>query len=127
MSDVVMVSKNRKAGRWFLAETLGKGRYSWVKKGYDCTDGGVVALKFISQAKNDCSASRSKQIQVERLRQIKNKHVLQILEYNLNIKYPKKDGLMIPSILLVLEYLPGGELFDILYHAHNLSDKIIRT
>eukprot|EP01084_Bolivina_argentea_P082913 150115_1 len=41
-----MVSKNRKVGRWFLGETLGKGGYSWVKKGYDRKDGHVVALKF---------------------------------------------------------------------------------
>merc|ERR1712087_1025871 len=80
------VSKNRKVGRWFLGETLGKGGYSWVKKGYDRKDGRVVALKFTSKAKGDWSASQSKQIQneIEALRQIKDKHVLQLLAYNLN-------------------------------------------
>jgi len=124
-----MVSKNRKVGRWFLGETLGKGGYSWVKKGYDRKDGRVVALKFTSKAKGDWSASQSKQIQneIEALRQIKDKHVLQLLAYNLNAKYPQKDGLIIPSVLLVLEYLPGGELFDILYYTSALSEKIART
>jgi len=124
-----MVSKNRKVGRWFLGETLGKGGYSWVKKGYDRKDGRVVALKFTSKAKGDWSASQSKQIQneIEALRQIKDKHVLQLLAYNLNAKYPQKDGLIIPSVLLVLEYLPGGELFDILYYTSALTEKIART
>eukprot|EP00484_Ammonia_sp_Unknown_P024796 CAMPEP_0197034770 /NCGR_PEP_ID=MMETSP1384-20130603/12755_1 /TAXON_ID=29189 /ORGANISM="Ammonia sp." /LENGTH=674 /DNA_ID=CAMNT_0042464725 /DNA_START=60 /DNA_END=2084 /DNA_ORIENTATION=- len=124
-----MVSKNRKVGRWFLGETLGKGGYSWVKKGYDRKDGRVVALKFTSKAKGDWTASQSKQIQneIEALRQIKDKHVLQLLAYNLNAKYPQKDGLIIPSVLLVLEYLPGGELFDILYYTAALNEKIART
>eukprot|EP01083_Nonionella_stella_P181773 652216_1 len=124
-----MVSKNRKVGRWFLGETLGKGGYSWVKKGYDRKDGRVVALKFTSKAKGDWSASQSKQIQneIEALRQIKDKHVLQLLAYNLNAKYPQKDGLIIPSVLLVLEYLPGGELFDILYYTSALTETIART
>jgi len=124
-----MVSKNRRVGRWFLGETLGKGGYSWVKKGYDRKDGRVVALKFTSKAKGDWSASQSKQIQneIEALRQIKDKHVLQLLAYNLNAKYPQKDGLIIPSVLLVLEYLPGGELFDILYYTSALSEKIARS
>lgn len=108
---------------------MGKGGYSWVKKGYDRKDGRVVALKFTSKAKGDWSASQSKQIQneIEALRQIKDKHVLQLLAYNLNAKYPQKDGLIIPSVLLVLEYLPGGELFDILYYTAALSEKIART
>ena len=32
-------SQRRKIGRWFIGETLGKGGYSWVKKGYDRKDG----------------------------------------------------------------------------------------
>mmetsp|Transcript_53188 Transcript_53188/g.88170 ORF Transcript_53188/g.88170 Transcript_53188/m.88170 type:complete len:642 (+) Transcript_53188:151-2076(+) len=123
------VQKHRKVGRWFLGETLGKGGYSWVKKGYDRKDGRVVALKFTSKAKGDWSASQSKQIQneIEALRQIKDKHVLQLLAYNLNAKYPQKDGLIIPSVLLVLEYLPGGELFDILYYTSALNERIARS
>lgn len=121
--------KNRKVGRWFLGETLGKGGYSWVKKGYDRKDGRVVALKFTSKAKGDWTPSQSKQIQneIEALRQIKHKHVLQLLAYNLNAKYPQKDGLIIPSVLLVLEYLPGGELFDILYYTSALTQTVART
>eukprot|EP01084_Bolivina_argentea_P155265 270576_1 len=122
------IVKNRKVGRWYLGETLGKGGYSWIKKGYDCKDGHVVALKFISKAKGKWSASQSKQIQneIETLRQIKDKNILQLLSYNINSTYPQKDGLLTPSVLLVLEYVPGGELFDILYLSSALTEKISR-
>ena len=100
-----------------------------VKKGYDRQDGRVVALKFTSKAKGNWSDSQSKQVQneIEALRQIRHKHVLQLLAYNLNAKYPQKDGTVIPTVLLVLEYLPGGELFDILYYTHALKEDIART
>eukprot|EP01084_Bolivina_argentea_P116884 207619_1 len=120
-----IVSKNRKTGRWFLGETLRRDRYSWVQKGYDCKTGRVVALQFTCKAQSDWSVSQLKQLQneIEALRQIKNKNVLQLLEYNLNANYPQKDGLMIPTMLLVLEYLPGGELFDILYYTTALTER----
>ena len=38
-----------------------------------------------------------------------------------------QDGSVIPTVLLVLEYLPGGELFDILYYTHALKENIART
>eukprot|EP01084_Bolivina_argentea_P202099 345367_1 len=115
----------RKVGRWFLGDNLGKGGYSWVKKGYDRKDGRVVAMKFTSKAKGDWDASQSKQIQNEidalkALNKIENKHVVQLLAFNSNAKYPQKDGLIIPCVLLVLEYLTGGELFDILYYTSAL-------
>ena len=121
--------KRRKVGRWYLGETLGKGGFSWVKKGYDRQDGRIVALKFTSKAKGNWSDSQTKQVQneIEALRQIKHKNVLQLLAYNLNAKYPQQDGTIIPTVLLVLEYLPGGELFDILRCTHALKENMART
>ena len=39
----------RRIGRWFIGETLGKGGYSWVKKGIDRKNGRIVALKFMER------------------------------------------------------------------------------
>jgi serine/threonine protein kinase len=39
----------------------------------------------------------------------------------------KKEQKFIDTILLVLEYAPGGELFDILYYTSALNEKIART
>ena len=42
--------KMRTIGRWYIGETLGKGGYSWVKKGFDKKTGKCVALKFMAKA-----------------------------------------------------------------------------
>ena len=65
--------------------------------------------------------------EIEALRNVRHKHVLRLLAYNLNAKYPQKDGKIIKTVLLVLEYLPGGELFEILYYTHALKENIART
>eukprot|EP01084_Bolivina_argentea_P116885 207621_1 len=119
----------RKVGKWFLGPTLGKGGYSWVKKGYDRKDGRIVALKFTSKLKQDWSMSQSKQIsnEISALSQIRHPNILKLMGYTLNAKYPQKDGLITPTVLLVLEYAPGGELFDILYYTSALPEIISRT
>ena len=43
-------SKKRIIERWYIGETLGKGGYSWVKKGIDIYNGKIVALKFINKS-----------------------------------------------------------------------------
>ena len=66
--------------------------------------------------------------EINALRHIRNRHVIRLLGYNLNIKYPKKNGGVIPTVLLILEYLAGGELFEILnYTQESLKENIART
>lgn len=92
-------------------------------------DGRVVALKFTSKADAKWIEEQNKQIkaEIEALRQIKHPHVMQLLAYNLNGKYPQKSGDKIPVILLVLEFMKGGELFDILFYTHELKEIVART
>ena len=44
-------------------------------------------------------------------------------------KYPERDDQTAPRdvMLLVLEYMSGGELFDILYYTNALSEVLART
>lgn len=52
---------------------------------------------------------------------------MKLYAYNLNCKYPEKSGNTLNTILLVLEFCPGGELFDILYYTQHLKAKTART
>ena len=121
-------------GRWYISETLGKGGYSWVTKGYDRETGKCVALKYMGQADESWVVEQSKQIvtEIESLKQIHHANVMKLYAYNLNARYPTKDDktgkeTTVGTILLVLEYVPGGELFDILYYTSALEEIIART
>ncbi|ETN97667.1 hypothetical protein RFI_39863 [Reticulomyxa filosa] len=150
-------SKPRSIGRWYIGETLGKGGYSWVKKGYDKKTSKCVALKFMAKADNSWAEEQvyasfypffflgldlivsplfffsrfllTKQVvtEIESLKQIRHQNVMKLYAYNLNAKYPTKNHEKLDCILLVLEYAPGGELFDILYYTSALESIVART
>lgn len=121
--------KSRKVGNYEILETLGKGGYSWVKKGLDQKKNRHVALKFMTRADSTWAHEQAEQVRTEikSLTQIRHQNVMKLYAYNLNAKYPQKSGKAIATILLVLEYCPGGELFDILYYTDKLDEKTART
>jgi len=124
------IQKNmRTIGRWYIGETLGKGGYSWVKKGFDKKTGKCVALKFMAKADQTWAQEQSKQVitEIESLKQIRHPNVMKLYAYNLNARYPTKNKEKVDVILLVLEYAPGGELFDILYYTSALEAIVART
>lgn len=121
--------KPRSIGKYNIFETLGKGGYSWVKKGEDTETGAVVALKFMNRATDQWALEQAEQVRTEikSLTQVRHDYVMKLYAYNLSAKYPLNDGTHIKTILLVLEYCPGGELFDILYYADKLEEITART
>lgn len=124
-----MAETKRKVGSYEILETLGKGGYSWVKKGVDAKSKNFVALKFMARAEDAWAADQAEQVRTEikSLTQVRHENVMKLYAYNLNSKYPDKSGKTISTILLVLEFCPGGELFDILYYTDKLDAKTART
>jgi len=119
----------RKVGQYILGETLGKGGYSWVKKGVDEKTKRPVALKFMTRAEKNYEKEQAQQVRTEikSLMRLNHVNVMKLYAYNLNCLYPEKDGAELKTILLVLEYCPGGELFDILYYTNQLDAVTART
>jgi len=119
----------RMVGDYILGETLGKGGYSWVKKGIDQKTKRPVALKFMTRADKSYEKEQANQVRTEikSLMRLNHVNVMKLYAYNLNCKYPEKSGAMLTTILLVLEYCPGGELFDILYYTNQLDPVTART
>merc|ERR1719491_2866143 len=124
------VANHRLIGRWLIGETLGKGGYSWVKRGQDIKTGKTVALKFMEKADAQWSEQQLAQTQTEidALQLVRHRHVLRLFAYNLSASYTRRDGTApIDTILLVLEHAAHGELFDILYYNAALSENVART
>lgn len=120
----------RKIGKYLIYETLGKGGYSWVKRGVDTETGATVALKFMARATDEWAVEQADQVRTEikSLTEIRHPNVMKLYAYNLSAKYPTADGKdVIKTILLVLEYCPGGEIFDILYYADTIDKQSART
>ncbi|ETO31967.1 maternal embryonic leucine zipper kinase [Reticulomyxa filosa] len=100
-----------------------------VKKGYDKKTSKCVALKFMAKADQSWSQEQTKQviIEIEALKKVRHQNVIKLYAYNLNAKYPMKNNERLDCILLVLEYAPAGELFDILYYTSALEPVVART
>merc|ERR1719233_1135962 len=65
--------------------------------------------------------------EIQSMVQVNSPHVMKLLAYDLQCAYPDKTGKTLKTILLVLEYCPGGELFDILYYTQRLTTVVART
>jgi len=119
----------RKIGPYTIYESLGKGGFSWVKKGVHEKTNEVFALKFMIWDRERFSKHQANQMYVEisSMIRISNPHVMKLETYDLDCSYPDKSGKMLRTMMLVLEYCPGGELFDILLYTHKLEPVTART
>ncbi|ETO06545.1 hypothetical protein RFI_30848 [Reticulomyxa filosa] len=154
LKENYLMNNKQKVGRWQICENLGVGGYSWygtkkrkkkkdhyfehnfffrVKKGRDIESKWIVALKFTKREiqKNGEWSDRVLFyiffVQIAALTQVKHPHVIRLLAYNLKtnclgLKNEKED-----VVLLVLEYMPNGDLFDLLYKTACLDETITRT
>merc|ERR1719225_158845 len=82
--------QGRLIGRWTIGATLGKGGYSWVKRGQDIKTGKIVALKFMEKADVSWVKEQAKQVEteIEALKNIRHQNVMKLYAYNLNAQYP---------------------------------------
>jgi len=119
----------RTVGPYTLYETLGKGGYSWVKRGVIEDTKAVYALKFVQKVDVKFLHRQAKQVHSEivAMMRVNNPYVIKLYAYNLMCKYPAKSGKTANTILLVLEYCPGGDIFEILYYTHQFHPIIART
>lgn len=120
---------SRMIGKYEIHETLGKGAYSWVKRGIDTKTDNIVAMKFLNREDKFQSEVNKQQVRTEikSLTAVRHEYVIKLIAYNLSAKYPTSDGRRIKTVLLVLEYCPGGELFDLLYYSERLDEVTART
>jgi len=109
-----------------LGETLGKGTFGRVVKGTKKKTGHTFALKFLSrEAKNFQEAAVKKEIDC--MKKIRHKNVVALLASSMKCKYPRKDGTVEDTVLMVLEFANGGDLYDVIYYSGPMKERLAAT
>ena len=119
----------RKIGPWIIGETLGEGGFSKVRVGTHERIGKRVALKLLKSDALKASADINKQVRAEinALSKLDNPHVTKLYGVDWNAKYEKRNGTVVEVILVVLELVTGGELFEFLSATGCFEEGIART
>eukprot|EP01084_Bolivina_argentea_P079705 144520_1 len=128
-------SEDRIISRWSIGATIGKGTTSWTKRAQDIKTNKIVAIKFMEKADVSWVRQQAKQVetQIESLKNIRHDNVIRLYAYNLNAQYPLRldnddsNPKYIDTIFLVLDYCPGGHLFDLLTSLEVLNETLART
>jgi len=109
-----------------LGETLGKGTFGRVVLGTKKKTGHRFALKFLSRdAKNFQESAVKKEIDC--MKKIRHKNVVALLASSMKCKYPRKDGTIEDTVLMVLEFANGGDLYDVIYYSGPMKEKLAAT
>ncbi|KAJ9457099.1 CBL-interacting protein kinase 32 [Diplonema papillatum] len=107
----------KKIGKYELGKTLGTGTFSKVKQGFDTENGGEFAIKIIDKeklAKEHMEEQLKREIAVMKL--LRHENIVQLKEVLQTQKH----------IYLILELVPGGELFDRIVDAKRFDEPTAR-
>jgi len=109
-----------------LGITLGKGAFGRVKLGMNESTGQCFAMKFIKK-KNPNFRLSSLRREVKCMQKINHPNVLNVLCVNENIQYPCRDGTMEDCFLIIMDHMPGGDLYDLVMYTGPMTEKLGRT
>ncbi|CAG5125138.1 unnamed protein product, partial [Candidula unifasciata] len=100
-----------------VLNTLGEGTYGKVKLAIDKGTGEYVALKYIKKTKiqDEMDQTRIRR-EIQILSSLRHEHIVNVREV-----FEKRD-----KIVLVMDYAPGGELYDYLNQMGRLSEQEAR-
>ncbi|XP_074647724.1 maternal embryonic leucine zipper kinase-like [Tubulanus polymorphus] len=104
------------SGMYQLAETIGSGGFAKVKKAYHLLTGEKVAIKIMDKKALGDDLPRVK-VEIEAMKQLCHQHICKLYQViETETKY-----------YMVLEYCPGGELFDYIVSKDRLHEDEARV
>ncbi|KAG5463919.1 hypothetical protein LSCM1_00092 [Leishmania martiniquensis] len=118
-SSAAVAKMGQRFGPYQVGETIGRGTFAKVKIGYHETTKVRVALKIISRKVMDSDARSSLKIkrEIKIMRVLRHPHITRLYD----VVKTKHD------IVLVMEYVSGGELFDYISRRGRLEEPTARA
>lgn len=109
-----------------IGETLGKGTFGYVKLGIHKATKQKFAMKFL---KRNTPKFKEDVVQkeIDCMKKVRHANVVWLVGARLCVNYPRADGTTEPTVLMVMEYCDAGDLYDVIYYAGALNEKLGRT
>jgi serine/threonine protein kinase len=120
--------KNKYAslGKYILVKPLGSGYNSKVKLGYDPSANQYAAVKIIKHSHPSLNLKTLKK-EIEILSELKHPNIVNLVEFHESAEYVKKNGQSYKAVAIVMELVPGGELFEYVADSGRFSEDVART
>jgi len=96
-----------------------------VKKARNQKTGATFAMKFIFR--NDSYRKDAVVREIQSMQKIRSPYVVRLHAYSMNVHYPSESGLIRNASLMVMEFAPGGDLYELLFYSHAMEEKLGRT
>jgi calcium-dependent protein kinase len=97
---------------YMIDKVLGSGAYGVVCKAVHKKTGELRAIKFISRKKVKTQTESELLSEIDILKHLDHPNIMKIFEFSANVK----------GYYIVSEYLPGGELFDVIAKRKQFSE-----
>jgi len=120
--------KNKYAslGSNILVKTLGSGYNSKVKLGYDPATNQYSAVKIIKHSHPSLNLKTLKK-EIEILAALKHTNIVNLVDFIESADYVKKNGQSYKAVAIIMELVPGGELFEYVADSGRFSEEVART
>jgi len=118
--------KHPTIGKYILLKTLGCGYNSKVKLGFDSTNNGYCAVKMIKHDHPTLNVkSLEKEIAV--MQNLSHPNIVNLIDFIPSEDYHKKNGTTYKVLAIVMELVPGGELFEYVADSGRFSEAVARS
>jgi len=108
-------------------KTLGTGYNSKVKLGFDPLSNGYCAVKIIKYDQAAPVNLKNLQKEIAVLSSLKHPNIVNLIEFIETADYFKKNGKSYKALVIVMELVPGGELFEYVADTGRFSEVVARS
>lgn len=126
MEQQGLKNKYASLGKYILVKTLGSGYNSKVKLGYAPSINKYCAVKIIKHSHPSLNLKTLKK-EMEILQALNHPNIVNLVEFFETAEYVKKNGQSYKAVAIVMELVPGGELFEYVADSGRFSEETART